>query len=73
MDTTSNQPHGAWSASYFSQSNPSGMGQGDVGALLRRVADTIDSLGGVTIADVCFHSVPTADEADLTMTVYYYR
>lgn len=58
---------------HFSQSNPEGPGQGNVPALLRRVADTIDSLGNVAVCDITFHSQVTADEDDLTMTVYYDR
>lgn len=34
------------------QSNPSGPEQGDIAALLRRVADFIDELGGVQIEDI---------------------
>lgn len=58
---------------HFSQSNPAGPGQGDVPALLRRVADTVEGLGDVEVMDITFQSVPTADENDLTMTVYYHR
>lgn len=57
----------------FSQSNPDGLGQGNVAALLRRVADSIDSLGDVDIHDITFSSTPTAEEYDLQMTVYYHR
>ena len=58
---------------HFSQSNPEGPGQGDVAALLRRVADTLDELGDVAVQDIVFHSAVTAAEDDLTMTVYYSR
>jgi hypothetical protein len=61
-----------WTALHFSQSNPTGVNQGDVAALLRRVAETIDGLGDVTVQDITFHAEPTADEDDLTMTVYYH-
>jgi hypothetical protein len=57
----------------FSQSNPDGIGQGNVAALLRRLATTIDSLGDIDIHDITFASSPTADEDDLHMTVYYSR
>lgn len=60
-----------WEVKHFSQSNPAGPGQGNVAALLRRVADTLDTLGSIEVADVTFQSIPTADEDDLTMTVYY--
>ena len=64
---------GAWSALTFSQSNPAGSGQGDVAALLRRVADSLDELGDVQIQDITFHSRVTEAEDDLTVTVYYHR
>jgi len=62
-----------WSVFHFSQSNPPGEGQGDVAALLRRVADEIDSLGDVQVQDITFSSEPTDCEDDLTVTVYYHR
>jgi hypothetical protein len=61
-----------WTISHFSQSNPAGADQGDVGALLRRVADSIDGLGDVTVEGITFHADPTADADELTMTVYYH-
>jgi hypothetical protein len=60
-----------WSVLHFSQSNPAGEGQGDVAALLRRVADTLDTLGDVDVQDVVFHSTVTEAEDDISMTVYY--
>lgn len=60
-----------WTVLHFSQSNPDGDGQGDVGALLRRVADTIDSLSDIQVEDITFQSQVTDAEDDLTMTVYY--
>ena len=60
-----------WTAFHFSESNPAGRGQGDVSALLRRVADTIDTLGEVEVLDITFKATPTESEEDLTMTVYY--
>ena len=62
-----------WTALHFSQSNPEGSGQGDVAALLRRVADTIDGLGDVQVQDITFHTAVTDGEDDLTMTVYYHQ
>ena len=62
-----------WTIWHFSQSNPAGVGQGDVAALLRRVADSIDELGDVQVQDVAFHSEVTGEEDDLTVTVYYHR
>ena len=60
-----------WAVLHFGQSNPDGSGQGDVAALLRRVADSLDKLGDVTVQDITFHAEPTADEDDLSMIVYY--
>lgn len=62
-----------WTIFHFSQSNPSGEGQGDVPALLRRVADQIESLGDVQVQDITFTSEPTDAEDDLTVTVYFQR
>lgn len=62
-----------WSVLHFSQSNPTGPGQGDVAALLRRVAESLDELGDVQVKDITFHSDVTGGEDDLTMTVYYHR
>lgn len=61
-----------WSIYHFAQSNPSGTGQGDVAALLRRVADTLDELGDIDVQDIAFHSEVTDGEDDLHMTVYYH-
>ena len=66
-------PRDKWTMFVFSQSNPDGEGQGDVAALLRRVADSIDALGDVMVEDMTFSSEVTADERDLNVTVYYHR
>jgi len=60
-----------WTINHFSQSNPSGAGQGNVPALLRRVADSIEELGEVQVADITFSSSVSDDEDDLTVTVYF--
>ena len=62
-----------WTISHFSQSNPAGNDQGSVSALLRRVADSIESLGDVQVEDITFSSDVADREDDLTMTVYYHR
>lgn len=49
-----------WSIFHFSQSNGDGPGRGDVPALLRRVADSLDALGDVQVQDVTFRSEVTA-------------
>jgi hypothetical protein len=66
-------PNDPWTVFHFRQSNPDGPGQGDVAALLRRVAEEIDKLGDVDIQDITFSSSVTEEEDDLTMTVYYNR
>lgn len=60
-----------WTINHFSQSNPSGAGQGNVPALLRRVVDSIEELGDVQVADITFSSSVCDDEDDLTVTVYF--
>jgi hypothetical protein len=71
--TTNDPSDTSWTILHFSQSNPSGVGQGDVAALLRRVADSIESYGDIDVADITFHSAVTDGEDDLTMTVYYHQ
>jgi hypothetical protein len=66
-------PRDEWKIFHFSLSNPSGPEQGDVSRLLRRLADHLDELGDVQINDITFNSQPTADEDDLTFTIYYER
>jgi hypothetical protein len=65
-------PIARWTICHFGQSNPSGPGQGNVAALLRRVANSIEGLGNIIVEDITFRSEPTGDERDLQMTVYYY-
>ena len=66
-------PRDLYTTFHFSQSNPTGAGQGDVAALLRRVATTLDELGDIQVSDITFSSEVTGEEDDLTMTVYYER
>jgi hypothetical protein len=54
-----------WTAHYFSVTDE----DGDVPAMLRKVADSLDQLGEVEVLDVTFLSDP--DEAEATMTVYF--
>lgn len=42
----------SWIVRHFSQANPQGPGQGDVPALLRRIADTISEHGEIEVQDV---------------------
>lgn len=62
-----------WTVLHFSLSNPAGEGQGDVAALLRRVAESLDELGDVDVQDITFQTAVTDGEDDLTVTVYYHR
>lgn len=57
---------------HFSQANPAGPGQGDVPALLRRVAKTIGELGVVTVQDLTFSNEVTAEGLWPNMTVYFH-
>lgn len=58
---------------HFSQSNPKGLGEGDVPALLRRVANTLEELGPVKVMDLVLHNDElTADGEDwYSITVYF--
>jgi len=72
--TSNNNAVGKWSILHFSQANAAGRGQGDVPALLRRVAKSISTLGPVTIQDIAFHNEMDDDGNDCPyITVYYYR
>ena len=60
-----------YTMNHFSQGNPAGEEQGDVPALLRRVADSITELGDVKVHDITFHTELLDGEDAVTMTVYY--
>ncbi|MEV3965188.1 hypothetical protein AB0M34_30605 [Nocardia sp. NPDC050193] len=60
-----------YTISHFSQSNPAGDNQGDVVALLRTVAASIESLGNVVVQDLVLHNEITADGPWPSITVYY--
>ena len=61
VDDFSMNVSGDWTANHFSQANPAGRGQGNVPALLRRVADTIEDLGEVEILDLVLHTATTSE------------
>ncbi|BBC34553.1 uncharacterized protein SGFS_058470 [Streptomyces graminofaciens] len=61
----------SWTIKHFSQANPAGTGQDDVPALLRRVADSIESLGLVEVQDLVMHTEVTADGGWPSLTVYF--
>lgn len=61
-----------FTTSHFSQANPRGEGQGNVPALLRRVAETIEDLGNAQVSDLVLHSEITSDGENWpSLTVYY--
>ncbi|WP_396452887.1 hypothetical protein [Actinomadura sp.] len=62
----------SWPIRHFSQANPKGEGQGDVPALLRRVADSIEKLGPVQVQDLILHEEVTADGPWVSLTVYFH-
>lgn len=62
----------SWTIRHFSQANPKEPGaQGDVPALLRRVAETIEGLGDVTVQDITFGTEVTEDGPWHHLTVYF--
>jgi hypothetical protein len=63
----------SWTVEHFSQANPAGEGQGDVPALLRRVADSIDALGQVEVQDLVLHTEVTENGDWHSLTVYFHR
>jgi hypothetical protein len=63
----------SWTIEHFSQANPEGAGQGDVSALPRCVAATLEQLGPVDVADLVVHAEITADGGWPSLTVYVYR
>ena len=63
----------SWSIEHFSQANPVGQGQDDVPALLRRVADSIEALGDVSVQDLVMHTEVTQDGDWHSLTVYFLR
>ncbi|MFF0190444.1 hypothetical protein [Streptomyces sp. NPDC005244] len=62
----------SWTIKHFSQANPEGAGQANVPALLRRVADTIESLGSVEVQDLVMHTEITADGDRPSLTIYFH-
>ncbi len=60
-----------YTISHFSQANPAGESQGDLVALLRTIADSIESLGEVSVQDLVLHNEITADGPWPSITVYY--
>jgi len=63
----------SWAVEHFSQANPAGKDQGDVPALQRRVADSIDALGEVEVQDLVMHTEVTENGDWHSLTVYFHR
>ena len=63
----------SWTIRHFSQSNPRGAGEGNVPALLRRVADTLEGLGSVEVMDLVLHGDELTDDGKdwYSITVYF--
>ena len=60
-------------AEHFSQANPSGRGQDDIPALLRRVSKSLEKIGPVNVQDLILHTEVTADGLRPSLTVYFHR
>ena len=57
---------------HFGQANPKGSGQeGDVPALLRRVADTLEGMPGAEVLDLVLHDDIAGGESWYSLVVYY--
>lgn len=62
-----------WAVRHFSQANPVRSRQGDVPALLRRVADSIEELGRIEVQDLVLHQEITEDGPSFSVTVYFHH
>ena len=71
MSDTGSQAEAGWPVLHFAQANPTGEGQGNVAALLRRVADTLEGLGDVDILDIVFTVTASWPEDEVSARVYY--
>jgi hypothetical protein len=65
----------SWTAEHFAQNLPAGPGQDDVPALLRHVADTLESYGQLDVQDLVLHGHHEITEhgAWPSVTVYFRR
>ncbi|MEE1752783.1 hypothetical protein [Streptomyces sp. SP18CS02] len=61
-----------WTVRHFSQANPAGPGCDSVPALLRRLADSVESLGPADIQDVVIESEATEHGPWWSGTVYFH-
>ena len=62
-----------WTVNCFAQSNPKGPRQGDVPALLRRVAVTVEELGAIEVQGMTMDTEITEDGPWPSLNVYYQR
>lgn len=62
-----------WTVDHFSQSNPKGPGQDDVPALLRRVAETLETYGRIHVQDLVLHTEVNEHGDWHSVTVYFTR
>jgi len=62
----------SWTVRYFSQSNPEGPDQGDVPALLRLMARSIEEFDGIEVQDLVFETENTEDGPWPVLTVYFH-
>ncbi len=57
---------------HFSQCNPAGPGQDNVAAMLRRIADSLDGLGKISVQNISFENDVTEDGLWPSVTVYFH-
>jgi len=57
---------------HLSRANARGPHQGDVPGMLRRVAESIEALGNVTVQDITFENEVTDEGLWPSMTVYFH-
>ncbi|SNQ49258.1 conserved hypothetical protein [Frankia canadensis] len=62
-----------WHIRHFTLANPRGQAQGDIPALLRRAATSIENRGRIKVQDLVLHSEITAEGEWYSVTVYYTR
>ena len=60
-------------AEHFSQANPAGPGQDDIPSLLRRVAESVETIGPVDVQDLILHTEVTEHGPWYSLTVYFQR
>ena len=63
----------SWTIRHFTQANPAGPEQGNVPALLRRIAATIERHSDIEIQDVVLHNEITTGRDWWSATVYFHE